>query len=303
MIISNCKKTLSIVIPIKNEIHYLGDLFTELNQIEDNDVEIVISDNYSDDGSWEFLKKHRSKIIKIVRPEKSCSPFENHKYALNQSVGKYVHIVGGDDIFLSNSLNNAMPLLRKYRDIIVIGRIEKFKDVTNEVTEISNNPDTIKSFFKHEIFSIKRYLHYVNYDEIIFSFVPRDKQGFINNLDPINYETYAVWSNFYNFYNRELKEIYFIDDTVVMKRFLKQKDAGNFNAELVSDIKRLNIEKFKGTIRNSFNFISVNFDLKVLIYLLFYTRKIIGSYGERRIYSPFVRVIRSELVFFCKKIF
>lgn len=292
---------LSIIVPIKNEIHYLKDLLFEISLIDAHDVEVIISDNYSDDGSWEFLSGKNS-IIKLVRPEKSCSPFENHKYALSKATGKYIYPMGGDDIFLAKSLDKILPLLKKHENIIVIGRVKTFKDVTNEITGVTNNPNTIKSFFVNDIFSIKKYLLYVNYDEMIFSFVPRNKQEFMNKLDPINYETFAVWSNFYNFHERSMQEIYFIDEVVMMKRYFKQHESGNFTLDQGMSKSSNNIRKFKGTIKNILNFMKICFDLKIFFYLMFYNRQAIGSYGKRRVYSPFIRVVGVEVVRILRKI-
>ena len=257
---------LSVIVPIKNEINYINELLSEMSNISNNDIEIIISDNYSDDGSWEVLKKQTKSQIKIFRPPKSCTPFENHTHALSQATGKYVYPIGGDDIFLIKILNNVLPILKKHKNIIVVGRVEIFKDVTNEVIKVTNHPNVIESFFEKNIFSIKKYLSYINYDNMFFSFVPRNKQGFMKKLHPISYETFAVWSNFYNFYGKSLDDVYFVDDIILRKRYFKQHASGNFSNDQEGREVRINIKKFKGTVKNSFQFMRVIFDLKVLIY-------------------------------------
>ena len=174
--------------------------------------------------------------------------------------------------------------------------------MTNEIIRVTNTPDTIRSFFVNDIFSIKKYLLYVNYDQMFFSFVPRNKQEFVNKIDPFSYETFCVWSNFFNFHKRSIQEIYFIDEVVMMKRYCKQHNAGNFNLDQGMGKPSNNIRKFQGSVRNTLNFMKVYFDLKTFFYLMFYNRQVIGSYGKKRVYSPFIRVIGVEVVKILRKI-
>ena len=57
---------LSVIVPIKNEINYINELLSEMSNISNNDIEIIISDNYSDDGSWEVLKKQTKRSGEII---------------------------------------------------------------------------------------------------------------------------------------------------------------------------------------------------------------------------------------------
>lgn len=293
---------LSIIIPVKNEVNYLQELLDEVYHVKNDDIEIIISDNYSDDGSWELLLKQTKYNIRLVRPPSSCNPFENHKYALDQAKGKYVFSMGGDDIFLSDCLKQVMPLLRKYDNNIVIGRVKVFNDITKELIEKTNDPKIIRSFFDNEIFSIKRYLDYINFDEMFFSFFPRENQGFMDKLEPLSYETFASWVVMHNYYFRNLDEVIFLNEVILMKRTALANKSGNFNQELGISEPSNNIKKFIGTVKNSINFIKINFDIKVFFYLLFRKRKALGDYGSKRIHSPFVHVIGSQTLILMRKI-
>jgi len=210
--------------------------------------------------------------------------------------------MGGDDIFLSSSLRNILPLLREKKDTIIVGQIQTFHDVTNEVLSTSNSESEVKMFFDDGVFSILKNMSYINFDQIVFSFIPRKKQNrYMELIDPICYETFVLWLNWYNFYGRNIDEIYFEQDVVLMKRWHKQYNVGNFNRDQAYGVKRLNINKFKGTIKNSFNFMKVHFDLRLLIYFLFYNRQAVGAYGKKKIYSPFLHVIGGEIISFARK--
>jgi len=299
-----CPKILSIIVPIRNESYYLRAVLDEFNLIEESDVELVVSDNYSDDGSWELLLNEKNSNIKLVRPQERCTPFDNWHNAISMAEGYYLYPIGGDDIFISSSLINILPLLRKKNNNIIIGHIQIFKDVTNEVLGTTNTQDEVEKLFDNGEFSILNNLSYINFDQMIFSFIPRKYQNYYMGLiDPMCYETFCLWLNWYNYYGCTLDEIHFVQDVVLMKRWYKRHDAGNFNRDQEYGVKKINIKKFKGTIKNSFNFMKVHFDLKVLIYFLFYNRQAIGTYGKKRIYSPFIHVVGSEVLSFARKYF
>ncbi len=291
-------KILSILIPVKNEIHYLPDLLKELVDL-DECIEIVISDNYSDDGTWEYLCGLDSNIV-VVRPPVSCSPFDNYKHSLSKATGKYIFPMGGDDIILSKSLNEIICILKKYDNIILVGRLSVFSDRDPKYHQISNKRKTIESFFDRGVFSIKKYIKYINYDELVFSFVPRNKQNFVFNLHASSYERVAVWSNFYNFYDQKRSNIFFSSDVVLMKRVGKTLPSGNFNKDQRLDS---NVRNFIGTLTNSYNFMKVHFDLRVLVYFLLHNRQAVGAYGHKKVYSPFIRFVGSEALNFVRKYF
>ncbi len=296
------KKTLSIVVPVRNEMHYLRELLDEFYLIHENDVEIVISDNYSDDGTWEFLLNENNANIKLIRPRSSCSPFENWHNAISSSTGDYIYHIGGDDIFLSSPMKKILPLLRQKKNIIVIPEMKTFKDIDNEIIDtLNSNPEDKKYFFNDNYSSI-RHLSYSNFDQLIFSFVPRENQSmYMSLIDPLCYEGFVMWLNFHNFYKININNVCFIDDTVLMKRKNRQHDSGDFNFEQYSGVKNLNRRKLIGTIKNSFSFARSHSDLKILIVLLFYQRRIVGSYGRINIYSPFVRMVLSGVLNLSRK--
>ena len=74
---------LSIIAPIRNEREYIFELIASFSKINDQRVELLISDNHSDDGSYEAIKNTEFENIKIVKPKYRLSPFDNHIFALS----------------------------------------------------------------------------------------------------------------------------------------------------------------------------------------------------------------------------
>lgn len=107
-------KQLSIAIPTVNRKDYLNITIQHfLPQIERNvdRVELVISDNFSVDGTSEYFKDlaHTKKNIKYVRTTSHLPLFDSFSRAVSESAGKYVILWGDDDIpapyFVESILN------------------------------------------------------------------------------------------------------------------------------------------------------------------------------------------------------
>jgi glycosyltransferase involved in cell wall biosynthesis len=267
---------LSILIPIKNEYPYICELLTELHRLNTNDVEIVVSDNYSDDGTWEYIQDHEGSIL-VTRPAKPCSPFENHLNALKHASGEYIIPMGGDDIIYSSEIIKILPLL-KYNKI-VIGQLECFDDKTGTTIEITNTKIDIYQFFNYNIFSLSKYLKYINYDQLIFSFVPRTKQQFLFSLKPNTSESFASWANFFNFQDKHDSEFIFMDQIIFRKRYLKKHAKSGFARD-----QGYNKTSFtKRTINSLFNavlFLKITKNINGFIFILFKNRYIQGYYDK-----------------------
>ena len=123
---------LSIIIPIKNEYPYICELLNELVPLNRDDTEVIISDNYSDDGTWEYIQKFQDHIV-IIRPENSCTPFENHLNALKHAKGEYIFPMGGDDLITKSAIGIVIPHLKDNK--IVIGQIKCFDDKTGKTIQ------------------------------------------------------------------------------------------------------------------------------------------------------------------------
>jgi len=62
-------------------------------------IEILISDDYSQDGTIEILDKKYAgnPIIKIFKRNKNIGAYENIRFLFNQASGKYISYLDGDD--------------------------------------------------------------------------------------------------------------------------------------------------------------------------------------------------------------
>lgn len=157
------KPLLSLIIPTYNRLSLLKEtLNSVISQAENKPVEIIVVDDGSDDGTWEFLEeiKKSYSYIKIIRHEKNLGVSSARNTGLKYAEGKYVFFLDSDDLLLKGSLetlinlasNNTYEvyLLNSFRE--KRGK-KKFKNFPEE-----SNPVKILKFFLEGAYSEGLYL-------------------------------------------------------------------------------------------------------------------------------------------------
>ncbi len=91
---------ITVAIPTFNRLALVKRcLESVINQTEKPD-EIIVVDNHSTDGTWEYLKSLAG--LKIYRNKKNIGSFNNFNKCLDYAKSKYVVILGSDDLLLPN---------------------------------------------------------------------------------------------------------------------------------------------------------------------------------------------------------
>lgn len=105
---------LSIAIPVFNQVNTIeGTICSALEAIDgEDDVEIVVSENHSSDGTKDVVSAF-GRRVKVVRPPSHLSMAANWNYAVNACSGKWVGMLSGDDRILPG-------YVRSIRDIVSI---------------------------------------------------------------------------------------------------------------------------------------------------------------------------------------
>ena len=92
---------LSIAIPVFNQVNTIKETICSVLEAigGEDDVEIVVSENHSSDGTKDILSAF-GKRVKVVRPPSHLSMAANWNYAVNACSGKWVGMLSGDDKIL-----------------------------------------------------------------------------------------------------------------------------------------------------------------------------------------------------------
>ena len=88
---------ISIIIPTRDRAEYLKHSIQTAISIPDKNIEIIISDNASIDGTKDILESLEDKRLKYVNTGKRVSMRANFEFALKASSGEYVIFFGDDD--------------------------------------------------------------------------------------------------------------------------------------------------------------------------------------------------------------
>ena len=103
---------ISVIIPMYNRKHYIAQCIdSALNQTFKEDYEIIIRDDGSTDGSYDFVAENYSQQIsegkiKLRRNKKNFGEFPTSTRLFKESKGKYVMILHSDDMYLPHALEH-----------------------------------------------------------------------------------------------------------------------------------------------------------------------------------------------------
>lgn len=132
-------KLLSIIIPTKDRFKYLKTLINHISIIDDSRIEFIIQDNSTNnEDTYNYLKMFNNSNIKYFYDNIVRNISDNFTNAILNSSGKYICILGDDDIF-SNEIVNLLDYIQ-YNDVdsIVFNKaIYKWDDVKYKKHRIS----------------------------------------------------------------------------------------------------------------------------------------------------------------------
>ncbi|GEM_PF-1795504 len=87
----------SIVIPTLNGEEPLRTTLPYMLEVCGDDVEIIVSDNHSDDGTWAFLQSLDAPNLKLVRPPARLDYGRNAEFGYQHARGEWLSHFGDDD--------------------------------------------------------------------------------------------------------------------------------------------------------------------------------------------------------------
>lgn len=109
----------SIIIPCYNSLGFIEATLKSVQKQSYQDIEIIVIDDGSTDGSFEFLSKINSSKFSLVKNTgKGACAARNHGLKLAQ--GDYIQFLDADDLLSPKKIENQVKLLQKYPNRISV---------------------------------------------------------------------------------------------------------------------------------------------------------------------------------------
>jgi len=140
--IKNSIPLVTIAIVTYNQIKYLRECIESCLSQDYPNIEIVVADDASDDGTQEMLqeysKKYPGKFL-LQLATKNMGITENSNRAHKVSSGKYIAWMGGDDLMLPGKISKQVKLMESDPECsICYHNLEVFDSDTNETIRYFN---------------------------------------------------------------------------------------------------------------------------------------------------------------------
>lgn len=108
----------SVLVATYNQVKVIEDTIKSILEQTYLNIEIVISDDCSKDGTSEILVQlaQKNSAIKLFLQEKNLGITNNYNFLASNATGKYVSIFSGDDVMFSEKIQKQVELLEENPD-------------------------------------------------------------------------------------------------------------------------------------------------------------------------------------------
>lgn len=108
----------TVIIPVYNQQEsFLRQCIESILSQDYQNFELIISDNYSNNGSWEVINSFTHPKIQVIRPPQHLSMVQHWSFAAFHAKGEYLSIMGSDDWAEPNWLSEIMGELVKHSSV------------------------------------------------------------------------------------------------------------------------------------------------------------------------------------------
>lgn len=102
----------TVIIPTRERFDTLEKCLKTVTNQDYENLEIIVSDNFSNDATEEVVRSESDKRIRYFNTGKRISMSENWEFALSKATGDWVTIIGDDDGLLPNCLEKVSSLVK-----------------------------------------------------------------------------------------------------------------------------------------------------------------------------------------------
>lgn len=110
----------SIVIPTRNREEYLPFALRSVLDCDRNDIEVVVSNNHSRDGTADFLASVKDARVRTVAPPAEMPMAAHYEFALSQARGEWVTLIGDDDAVMPYIFERLDRWIERFPQVAII---------------------------------------------------------------------------------------------------------------------------------------------------------------------------------------
>ncbi len=132
------KKLVTILIPVYNRANLIEQTINSALSQTYHNIEVIVVDNKSTDGTWEILQRIaiKDKKLKIFQNEKNIGPVKNWKRCIDNATGEYGKMLWSDDLIAPDFLEKTMSFLQDDEVGFVFTGTEIFEEDTEKKTDV-----------------------------------------------------------------------------------------------------------------------------------------------------------------------
>jgi glycosyltransferase involved in cell wall biosynthesis len=173
----------SVAIITYNQKKFLKECIESILAQNYSNIEIVIGDDASTDGTQEMLKEYEKKYpgkFKLVLHKTNQGITKNSNSVLKKCKGKYIAWMGGDDLMLPEKIRKQVEFMEKNLNCtICYHNLEVFDSDTGKILSYFNDEKNIYEG------NIKTTIKYGTFNGACSSMVRRDKSAVFDETLPV----------------------------------------------------------------------------------------------------------------------
>jgi glycosyltransferase involved in cell wall biosynthesis len=109
----------TIAIPLFNKARYIAETLESALAQTCGDIEVLVVDNCSTDGSYEIVTAHPDPRIRVIRQPENVGLIGNFNAALGHAEGEYVKLLCADDLLEPDSVAKQVGALDATPDAVM----------------------------------------------------------------------------------------------------------------------------------------------------------------------------------------
>lgn len=135
------KELISVIIPVYNAEKYLKQTIDCLLDQTYKNIEIIIVDDCSTDGSLELAKSYIAKNIFVFQLPNNSGQCAASNFGIKKSTGKYIKLVDADDLLNAAHIEIQYLTIKEHPGLIAAGEVSRFynDDVSTALYEPLKN--------------------------------------------------------------------------------------------------------------------------------------------------------------------